>query len=322
VSSIIESPEVQPVSDVGGEKEPSIGTFAIVWQVIRRRPSAAIGAAVLLLVIAISLLAPVIAPYGIHQQVGPVYGPPSFKHPLGLDDGGIDMLSLIMWGGRVSLTVGLAATVVAIFVGGTIGILTGYLGGVTDTVLMRFTDYFIVIPVIPLMMVIAVLWGPSLSHIILVIGLLQWTTTARIVRAQVRSVRERVYIRRARAIGGGHLRVVLRHVLPQVAPLLVANTVLTIAIAVFSETALAFLGLSDPSRTSWGTMIQHAFARTAASTGAWWAIVYPGVAVAIVIMACYLLGQAIEDAMNPRLKVSHVSVRTFGVRLPPREGDS
>ncbi len=194
------------------------------------------------------------------------------------------------------------------------GSLSGYFGGATDVALMRITDYFLVIPDVPLMIVVAAIWGPSLFHIIVVIGVLLWTSTARIIRAQVKSVRERVYVKRARSLGAGHWRVIFRHVLPQIAPLLIANVVLSVAIAIFDETALAFLGLSDPSAVSWGTIIEHAFERTAISSGAWWAIVPPGICVALVIMGCYLLGQAIEDALNPRLKVAHLSVKGFRLR--------
>jgi peptide/nickel transport system permease protein len=281
-----------------------------------RRPAAVIGGVVLLIFVLLAVFAPLVMPYPADQQVGGVFEPPSAAHPLGLDDGGYDVLSLVLQGGRVSMVVGFAATLVAMVLGGGIGILSGYLGGTTDTVLMRITDYFLVIPDVPLMIIIAAVWGPSLSHIILVIGLLLWTGTARIIRAQVMSVRERVYVRRARSLGASHTRIVLRHVLPQVAPLLVANTVLTIAVAIFDETALAFLGLSDPTKVTWGTMIEHAFDRTAVSTGAWWAIVPPGLAVAFVIMSCYLVGQTIEDAVNPRLKVAHLSIRGF--RVAPR----
>ncbi|HEU4566405.1 MAG TPA: ABC transporter permease [Marmoricola sp.] len=289
----------------------------------RERPAATVGAVLLLLFVLMALFAQWLMPYDPHQQVGPVFGTPSTAHPLGLDDGGYDMLSLIIQGGRISLVVGFAATLVATVLGGGIGIISGYFGGAVDTVLMRITDYFLVIPDIPLMIIIAAVWGPSLSHIILVIGLLLWTGTARVIRAQVKSVRERVYVKRARSVGASHTRIVLRHVLPQVAPLLVANTVLTIAVAIFDETALAFLGLSDPTAISWGTMIEHAFERTAISAGAWWAVVPPGIAVSLVIMACYLLGQAIEDATNPRLRVSHLSRRPFRI-LPalPRPSEA
>jgi peptide/nickel transport system permease protein len=288
--------------------------IGLLWDVIKRQPSATIGAVILGIFIVLALLAPWVAPYGLHEQVGPVYGHPSWSHPLGLDDGGIDMVTLLMWGARISLVVGFAATFVAMVIGGAVGLVSGYFGKKTDTVLMRITDYFIAIPDVPLMIVVAAIWGPSLSHIIIVIGVLLWTGTARVVRAQVKSVRERAYVQRARSLGAGNLRIIMRHVLPQIAPLLIASTVLTIAVAIFDETALAFLGLGDPSRISLGKVIENAFQRTAISSGAWWAIVPPGAAVALLILSCSLIGRAMEDALNPRLKVSHLAPRGFRLR--------
>ena len=302
---------------VAAEAVPIRSRGGFIWSTIRRRPSAAIGVGLLTLIIVAALTAPWLAPYALHDQVGPVFGPPSWSHPLGLDDGGVDMVTLLMWGARISLVVGFAATLVSMLIGGAVGLLAGYFGGKTDGVLMRITDYFLVIPDVPLMIVVAAIWGPSLLHIIIVIGILLWTSTARVIRAQVKSVRERVYVKRARALGAGHARIVGRHVLPQVAPLLIANTVLTIAVAVFDETALAFLGLGDPSRISLGKVIENAFERTAISAGAWWAIVPPGVEVALLVLGCSLVGQAIEDALNPRLRVAHLSVRFFRLRRPP-----
>jgi peptide/nickel transport system permease protein len=296
------------------ESVPVRSRRGIVWETVKRRPSAALGAGVLVLVILGAVLAPVLAPYDLHKQAGPVFGHPSWSHPLGLDDGGIDMVTLLMWGARISLVVGFAATFVSIVIGGAIGVAAGYFGGKVDTVLMRITDYFLVIPDVPLMIIVAAIWGPSLFHIVIVIGILLWTSTARVIRAQVKSVRERVYVKRARSLGASHTRVVFRHVLPQVAPLLIANTVLTIAVAIFDETALSFLGLGDPSRISLGKVIENAFQRAAISTGAWWAIVPPGALVAVIILACSLFGGTIEDALNPRLRVAHLSARTFRLR--------
>jgi peptide/nickel transport system permease protein len=202
-------------------------------------------------------------------------------------------------------------------IGGAVGILAGYFGGKTDITLMRITDYFLVIPDVPLMIVIAAIWGRSLTNIIIIIGVIYWTGTARIIRAQVKSIRERVYVRRAQALGASNTRIIFRHVLPQVAPLLVANTVLTVAIAIFAETALAFLGLGDPSLISWGRLIENAFVSNAITVDAWWAIAPPGIAVAVVILACTLLGTSIEDALNPRLRVGHLSVRRFRLRPAP-----
>jgi peptide/nickel transport system permease protein len=247
-----------------------------------------------------------------------VFAPPSARHWLGCDDGGIDMLSEIIWGGRVSLIIGFAATVISMVIGGGIGILAGYFGRWADIALMRVTDYLLVIPDLAFAMVIADVWGPSLLHVILVIGILEWASTARVIRAQVMSVKERVYIKRARSIGAGHWRIISRHILPQVGPLLMANTVLTIAVAIYLETALAFLGLEDPTTTTWGTILEYAFDRAAVSAGAWWAIIPDGLAITLLIMGCFLLGQAIEDALNPRLRVAHLSTRRW--RLRPLAG--
>jgi peptide/nickel transport system permease protein len=293
---------------------PVVTRRGVVLRALRRNPAAVIGASVLFVITFCAVLAPVIAPYGLHTQVGPVFGHPTWKHPVGLDDGGIDMVTLLMWGARISLVVGFAATFVSMAIGGTVGVLAGYFGGKVDTILMRITDYFLVIPDVPLMIVVAAIWGPSLFHIVIVIGILLWTGTARVIRAQVKSVRERVYVKRARALGAGHVRIVVRHVLPQVAPLLIANTVLTVAVAIFDETALSFLGLGDPSRTSLGKVIENAFERAAISSGAWWAIVPPGALVALIILGCSLVGGSMEDALNPRLRVAHLSARTFRLR--------
>jgi peptide/nickel transport system permease protein len=227
------------------------------------------------------------------------------------------MVSLLIEGARTSLIVGFAATLVAMIIGGGIGVIAGYFGGAADGVLMRITDYFLVIPDLPLAIIVAAVWGASLSHLIIVIALLLWTTTARIVRAQVKSVRERAYVKRARSLGANDARIIFRHILPQIGPLLIANTVLTIAVAIFDETALAFLGLGDPTAITWGSIIEFAFLRTAISSGAWWAVIPAGLCVALLIMGCFWFGQAIEDSLNPRLKVSYLSPRGFRLRPVP-----
>jgi peptide/nickel transport system permease protein len=283
-------------------------------RLMRERPSAAVGFGILLFFTILSFIAPWIAPHSTQTASGPVYAAPSANHWLGTDDGGIDVLSLVIKGGRISMVVGAAATGVAMGIGGLIGVVSGYFGGWIDMLLMRITDYFLVVPDLVLMIVVATLWGPSLSHVILVIGLLLWTSTARIVRAEVQSVRERVYVRRARTIGSSNTSIIVRHVLPQIAPLLIANTVLSVATAIFDETSLDFLGLGDPNGNSWGIILEHANDRTAASYGAWWTVVPAGLCIAAVIVGCYLLGQALEDSLNPRLRVSHFAFKSWRLR--------
>lgn len=288
-----------------------------VWAALRTAsatPPAIIGFVVIGLFLIVSVFSGLIKPHSTSLPSCAVFEPPSARHWLGCDDGGIDMLSLVLQGGQVSMFVGFTAAVIAIVIGAVFGVLSGYFGGWVDTVLMRITDYFMVIPQIVLMIVVAAVWGPSLSHVILVIGFLMWTSTARVVRAQVKSLRERVYVRRAVSIGAGHTRIILTHIVPQLGPLLIANTVLAITLAIFNETALAFLGLSDPTAVTWGTIMEHAFERGAVSTGAWWAIVPAGLCVAALIVGCYLVGNSIEDALNPRLRSSYLSTKSWRLR--------
>jgi peptide/nickel transport system permease protein len=275
---------------------------------------ALVGLGILGLFVALALLGPLLFDGDPKAKVGPVFAHPSWHHLLGLDGGGADMVKLLVQGARVSLLVGFSAAAVSAAIGGSVGLLSGFFGGKTDIVLMRITDYFLVIPDIPLMIVVAALFGRSLTNIILIIGAIYWTSTARLLRAQTKSVRERVYVQRARALGAGNGRLILRHVLPQVTPLLIANTVLLIAYSIFAETFITFLGLGDPSVISWGRLIENAFTDDAILNNAWWAIVPPGLAVTVVVLACTVTGQAMEDALNPRLRSGHLSVRRFRVR--------
>ncbi len=307
-------------SDEAVEGSPGLtpGRRGFIANTLRSQPQAIIGLTVVVVIILIAIFAPVIAPYSIHEKTGGIYEAPSSSHWLGTDDGGVDMFSLLVHGSRVSLEVGFAAAFVAMVIGGTVGIASGFFGGWLDVLLMRITDIFLVLPDLVLIIVVAAIFGRHLINIILIIGIIYWTSTARLIRAQVKSVRERVYVKRAQSIGAGGNRLVFKHVLPQVAPLLIANTVLTIALAIFLETYITFLGLGDPSLVSWGKLIENSFLGNAVLNNAWWAVVPPGVAVTILILACTMVGQAMEDALNPRLRVGHLAVRRF--RLRPLHG--
>ena len=293
---------------------PAEGRARALWRTARRNPELVVGIAIVVGFALIAVFSSVLLSHDARTKVGEVFQRPDARHVMGTDGGGADMLALLIQGAGVSLIVGFAAAVVSALIGGAVGLLSGYFGGKTDIVLMRITDYVLVIPDVPLMIIVAALFGRSLLNIILIIGAIYWTTTARLIRAQVKSIRERVYVKRARAIGAGHGRLMFRHVLPQVAPLLVANTVLLVALAIFAETFITFLGLGDPSVVSWGRLIENAFKDNAILNKAWWAIIPPGACVTLLILACTMIGQAMEDSLNPRLRVGHLSVRRFRMR--------
>ncbi|MBW7884847.1 MAG: ABC transporter permease [Caldilineaceae bacterium] len=283
-----------------------------IWQRLRRNTMGMIGLAMLVVAVFVAVFAPWIAPHdpkaSIRVTIMDIYQQPSGEHPLGTDDAGRDVLTNFLYGARVSLIVGFFASFISVSIGGLMGILAGYLGGRTENILMRFTDIMLVIPDLPLAVVIVALTKPSLSNIILVIGLLGWTATARLVRSQTLSVKQRKFVTRARAVGAGNLYIIRRHIFPLVLPLIVVNTVLVISLAILNESTLSFLGLGDPATLSWGQMLNFAFTRGAMSAGAWWALVVPGFGIVWVVLGCTLLGQGLEQALNPRLATHHLSV--------------
>lgn len=285
-----------------------------------RRPMGAIGVAMLLIALAVAILAPFLAPYDPYASVRvtilDIYQSPSPAHVLGTDDRGKDVFSALLYGTRVSLLVGFTAALIALVIGGVVGIVAGYRGGRIGAGLMRFTDFFLVIPDLALQIVIVAIAGQSLVNIIIVIGALGWTTTARLVRSQTLSVRERKFVLRAKAIGAGDLHILRRHVMPQVLPLMLANMVLVISLAILAESTLSFLGLGDPTLISWGQMLNFAFARGAVSAGAWWALIPPGMAIVWVVLGTTLLGTALEEVLNPRLKRHHLERDRTGRRRP------
>ncbi|MET9427653.1 ABC transporter permease [Streptomyces sp. NPDC003036] len=226
---------------------------------------------------------------------------PSARFPLGTDQFGRSLLGLLVQGARVSLAVGLLAAALSVAIGTLVGVVAGHYGGWFATVLMRVTDWFLVMPSLVLAIVLATVLSRSVWTVILAIGVTSWPTTARLVRAQTIAVESRPYIERARALGGGHAHLMRRHVLPGVMPLVLAQTTLGISTAILTEATLAFLGLGDPAVVSWGGMLQDAREAGAVSSGHWWYLAPPGVAIAAVALAFTLCGRAIESVLNPRL---------------------
>jgi peptide/nickel transport system permease protein len=263
----------------------------------------------LAVVIIMALFAPWLAPYDPNKrvQVTPedILAPPDAQHWLGRDDAGKDVLSLLIYGARVSLIVGFVSSFFSMFIGTIVGLTAGYYGGRVSNTLMRITDFLMVIPDLPLMLVIISVWGRGLWKIILVISLLYWTYTARLVRSQVISIRERQFVLRARALGASDFRIIMRHTLPQVMPLIITMAVLDISSSIIAESTLSFLGLGDPTLISWGMMLNFAFER-AVSRMAWWFLLPPGFAIVWVSLSIILIGNALEEIVNPRLKTHHL----------------
>lgn len=261
-----------------------------------------VGAILILVFVLMGLLGPLLTAYDPADSEGAIFQPPSAAHLLGTDDVGRDVWSNLLHGTRVSLFVGVAATGITLLVGAAIGLVSGYYRGIFGELLMRLTDVFFVIPWLPLVILLVALVGSSLTVVILVIGLTSWSGTARLVRAEVLSLRERAFVERARAIGCSDLRIMGVHILPNVVPLVVANTVLTVALAILSEATLGFLGLGDVNRPSWGTMLHFAFSRGATSMGAYWLVIPPGLAIVLLVLGFTLVGYALDEVVNPRLR--------------------
>ncbi|WP_221360050.1 ABC transporter permease [Streptomyces beigongshangae] len=277
------------------------------WTRYRTHRSGLLGLAALALFTLVALTAPLTVGSDVQSVTNAPGQPmesPSAEFPLGTDQFGRSLLGLVVWGSRVSLLVGLLAAVLSVAIGALIGITAGHFRGWFATVAMRITDWFLVMPTLVLAIVLATVLSRSLGTIVLAIGVTTWPTTARLVRAQTLAVEARPYIERARALGGGHWHVMSRHVLPNVMPLVLAQTTLIISSAILAEATLAFLGLGDPTVVSWGGLLQDAREAGAVSAGKWWYLVPPGVAIAVVALAFTLCGRAVESVLNPRLGVA------------------
>jgi peptide/nickel transport system permease protein len=221
---------------------------------------------------------------------------------LGTTDKGADAWSQLVFGSRVSLTIGITATALSSIVGVAVGMTAGYFGGKIDELLMRVVDFLLVIPGLPLMMVLATFLGRSMLNIILVIAILGWTGTSRLIRSQVMAEKHKAYVESARAIGASDTYIMWRHIFPNVTPLLFADITLGVVGAILSESGLSFLGLTDPSLPSWGRMLADAQGSGGFSNGAWWVVVFPGLMITILSLSFTFVGHTLDEVMNPRLR--------------------
>lgn len=276
------------------------------WGQYRRHTPGMIGLAILVAAGAMALGAPLLADatqlHAVNTTQNPAFASPSEFGLLGTDKFGRPVIDQFIWASRISLLVGLAATVLAVVIGSVVGILAGFFGRRFGGILMRLTEWFLVIPFLPLAIALAAILGPSVTNIILVIGITSWPSTARLVRAQVLTLKERDYVDRSRALGASNWHLMTRHILPNVSPLILANTTLTVPIVILSEATLSFLGLGDPDNASWGKMLDDAFESGAVTLEAWWYIIPPGIGIMLVVLAFTLCGTALEEILDPRLR--------------------
>lgn len=275
------------------------------WREFAKNRAGLVGLGVLLLAVVVALTAPL---YISQNELSAINAPgqplqaPGSHFLLGTDYYGRSMVDVTIWGARISLIVGFLAAFLCVAIGTVFGLVAGHFGGWFATVLMRITDWFLVLPTLVLAIALAGVLGAGTATVVIAIGVTSWPSTARLVRSQTLTVEARPYIERSKALGAGHTHLILRHVLPNTMPLVLANTTIMVANAVVGEATLAFLGLEDPTKLSWGTTLQLAQGSGAVSAGDWWNLLPPGVAIAIVALAFTVCGRAIEQVLNPKLR--------------------
>jgi peptide/nickel transport system permease protein len=281
-------------------------TAAAHWRTFRSNRQGIVGLGVLAFFVAVAVVGPMFIPQSSLEPAtadGPLLAPPSLAYPLGTDNYGRSVLSLMVVGARISLLVGFVAAFGTMVIGASVGITAGYFGGTRiDGALSAFTNWFLVLPWIALAIALASVIGPTLINVILVIAVTSWASTARVVRSQALTVKERPFVERSRALGAGHWHLISRHVLPNVFPVLFANAILMIALAILSETTLSILGLGPVNAISWGRIIEDAFSAGAMTAGWWWWLIPPGVAIVAVTLSFTMVGFALDEVLSPRLR--------------------
>ena len=273
----------------------------VFWRYFKRNRLAIFGLIVIAVLFLIAGLAAFFAPYDPGQtNVALKLNRPSLHHYLGTDQLGRDVFSRMLYGSRVSLSVGFVAVAISIFIGILVGAVAGYYGGWTDNILMRFADTMLCFPTFFLILTVVALLGPGIFKIMVVIGITSWMGTSRFVRAEFLSLRERDFTQAAKALGVKDLRIIFRHILPNaLAPVFVTAT-LDVATAILVEAGLSFLGFGvQPPAPSWGNILTEG--RTYIFD-AWWLTVFPGLAILITVLSFNLLGEGLRDALDPRLR--------------------
>jgi ABC-type dipeptide/oligopeptide/nickel transport system permease subunit len=258
------------------------------------------GLIILILFLSLALFAPFLRTVDPTRsgEVMNILQPPSRQFWFGTDDLARDIWSQVLYGSRISLMVGFLAGALSIFIGSSIGMLAGYYGGRVEEILMRIVDFFMMLPPLPLMIVLAAVLGPSIWNIIVVVSIVNWPSTARVVRSQVLSIKERAFIESARCIGAGDGYLLFREILPNIIPIIFAQAILMVTWSIYSEAILSFLGLGDPLRVTWGVMLNFAFTSGAMSYAPWW-VIPPIACIVSLILGFTFFGTAVSDITKP-----------------------
>lgn len=280
-----------------------VSTFASLTRIARKSPAATVGAVLIVLLVAVAALAPVIAPHDpLTTNLRARSQAPSSEHWLGTDHLGRDILSRIIYGARISIFLGTGSVLIGAVSGVSIGLIVGYVGGWLDNIVMRVIDVLLAFRLLLLAIAIVAILGPSLTNIMVAIGVSLLTSFARLARGEVLSARERDYVLATRALGGRPFRIMFRHILPNILSPLIVFATLRLGLAILSESALSFLGLGpSPPTPSWGLMVSEGLNEL---RSAWWISTIPGVAITVVVLAFNLFGDGLRDALDPRLRRS------------------
>jgi len=269
------------------------------WIRYKKNKGGVIGLYFFTIILLIAIFVPFFPIYDPNSTQFGSFQPPSLLHPFGTDELGRDILSRVLWGTRTSLSVGFGAALISSLAGIIIGSVAGYFGGLFDDILSRITEIFLLIPAFFLILLIASIYGSSIYYVMLVIGLTTWPSTARIIRAQTLSLKEREFIYAQRVIGSSSLRILFLHIIPNAIQPVIANAILQVAAAILLEAGLSFLGLGDPNLISWGKMIYSGRIYIFSS---WWIAFFPGLAIVITVASLNMMGDALATILNPKLE--------------------
>ena len=288
---------------LGNLKRSAVAQGRIFW----RSKMAVAGLVIIVAYIVVALAAPYVVPYEPNERIYAEDGtwadlqPPSVSNPLGTTKAAHDVFSQLLLGARIAMFVGLLGAFMVAAIGTTVGMIAGYYGGWVDEVIMRFVDVLYGLPFIPFVIVLVTVLGASVWNIILGIAMLYWLSTARVIRSEVLTLRERPYVEAAKAAGASNARIMAVHILPNVVPISALYAAIAVGYSIVAQASIAFLGFGDPSVPSWGVMLQRAFVTQAFGT-AWWWVIPPGLSITLVVTGAYLIGRGYEEVINPQLR--------------------